>query len=64
MTWLARTWAVCASSRCEAEILRTRALAAGWYARPQGGWLCPVHAPASGPVHDSARAGAGERDEP
>jgi hypothetical protein len=64
-SWLARTWALCASQRCTAEILRNRAVAAGWFERPEGGWLCPVHRPGAVPRGgDWASRAAGEREDP
>lgn len=62
MTWLARTWAICMSYHCPEEILRNRALAAGWYLRPEGGWLCPYHRPEVPPAGlDGPSLAAGER---
>lgn len=65
MSWLTRTWAMCTwrgAGPCEEEILRTRAEAAGWYAKPEGGWLCPKHRPDKVTWDVQSRA-AGERDE-
>jgi hypothetical protein len=62
MSWLSRTWAVCAVPSCEQEILRTRAEDKGWYAKPEGGWLCPVHRPDRVQYDVQARA-SGERDD-
>ena len=61
MSWYSRTWAACASLRCEAEILRNRAEAAGWYAKPEGGWLCPQHRPRD--FYDVQKRAAGDRDD-
>lgn len=63
MSWLSRTWALCAVRSCEQEILRTRAEDNGWYAKPEGGWLCPIHRPDRITRPDTARAAAGDRDD-
>lgn len=62
MSWYSRTWAACAVRSCEAEVLKNRALTAGWFEKPEGGWLCPLHRPYGG-LPDTARAAAGDRDD-
>lgn len=63
MSWYSRTWAACSVRSCEAEVLKNRAVVAGWVERSEGGWLCPIHKPYGG-MPDSARAAAGDKDEP
>lgn len=62
MSWYSRTWAACTWRGCEAEVLRTKAEAAGWYAKTEGGWLCPIHKPGRVGFDVHSRA-AGERED-
>ena len=61
MTWYSRTWSACSWRGCDREILKNRALDHGWYAKPEGGWLCPWHSPERDVTDDVKARAAGER---
>jgi hypothetical protein len=62
MSWYSRTWRACGWRGCEAEVLATRAEAAGWLIREGRTPLCPLH---RGDVRelDAAERAAGEQGE-